>query len=141
MYDELFSRFRDEVRSSIEDPDIHLSYTDRQRLKEGEYAQVAKEKLPTLTRRIWRIKIGAVVAGVLLAAGAVVTALYGMDLNLWGWTLNDFSFLLFVALCMGVFALGGMGRMLKLEKQRLLCELAVAYSEEDGTEVQSRAPG
>lgn len=27
-----------------------------------------------------------------------------------------------------------MGRMLKLEKQRLLYELAVAYSEEDGTD-------
>ena len=47
MYEELFSRFTEEFKSSIEDPDIHLSYTDRQRIKGGQYAEVAEEKLPT----------------------------------------------------------------------------------------------
>lgn len=134
MYDELFSRFVDASRSSFEDPDIHVSYTDRQRLKEGKYLKVAEEKLPILVRKIWRVKVAAVVAGGLMAAGAVVTGLSGIGVSLWDWTLNDFSLLLFVALCMGVFALGGMGRLLKLEKQRLLCELAVAYRNEEGTE-------
>lgn len=82
MYDELVSRFVDASRSSIEDPDIHLSYTDRQRLNKGEYAEVAKEKLPTLAWRISRVKIGAVVADGLMAVGAGVTGLYGIGVSL-----------------------------------------------------------
>lgn len=133
MYEELFSRFTKEVKSSIEDPDIHLSYTDRQRIKGGEYAEVAQEKLPTLRRRIRRIKMSTAVAAVLLAAGSVFTGLSGIGVGA-GWTLEEFSFPLFLAFCTGFAALGGMWRMLKLEKQRLLCELVVAHSEEEAAE-------
>jgi hypothetical protein len=34
---------------------------------------------------------------------------------------------------MGITALGRMWRMMKLEKQRLLCELVVSHSEEEAT--------
>jgi len=40
MYEHLFSRFTEEFKTSFEDPDIHLSYTDRQRIKGGKYADV-----------------------------------------------------------------------------------------------------
>lgn len=134
MYEELFSRFTTETTSSLEDPDIHLSYTDRKRLEEGSYAAVAKEKLPILKRRSWWIKIYAVVAAMLLAAGALLTGLFGVEEAPSDWRLEEFTFLLFLAFCMGVAALGGLWRMLRLEKQRLLCELVVAYRDADAAE-------
>ena len=130
MYDELFSRFEAEVTSSIEDPDIHLSYTDKQRLKRGEYADVAAEKLPTLERRIWWTKLNAGVAAMLLVIGAVLTGLAGLGYGA-GWTMDEFAFPLFFACCMGVAAVGGLWRVQKLEKQRLLCEFVLAHSEEE----------
>ncbi|MCS3702592.1 hypothetical protein [Salinibacter ruber] len=135
MYEHLFSRFTEEFKGSLEDPDIHLSYTDRQRIKGGEYAEVAEEKLPTLNRRIWWIRIYAAVAAVLLAVGTVFVGISGVGDGA-NWTLlGDFTFPLFLSLCMGFAALGIMWRMLKrmlkLEKQRLLCKLVVAYSEEE----------
>jgi len=132
MYEELFSRFTEEFKSSIEDPDIHLSYTDRQQIKEGEYAEVAKEKLPAINRRIYWMKVNPIVAVPLLALGAVLAALSGVGIGA-DWTLADFSFPLFFAFCMGIAAVGGTWRMMKLEKQRLLCELVIAYSEEEAT--------
>ncbi len=139
MYEELFSRFTEEFKSSIEDPDIHLSYTDRQRLKAGEYAEVAEEKLPTLERRIYwtKVKVNAGVVAALLALGAVLAAVSGVGVEP-SWTPKEFFFPLFFAFCTGIAALlGGMWRMMKrimkLEKQRLLCELVVAYSEEEAT--------
>lgn len=138
MYDELFSRFEAEVRSSIEDPDIHLSYTDKQRLKRGEYADVAAEKLPTLERRIWWVKMNAGVAAVLLVLGAVLTGLSGMGVGA-AWTVEEVTFPLFFACCMGLAAVGGLWRMQKLEKQRLLCELVLARSEEDSAPKQAAA--
>lgn len=140
MYEHLFSRFTEEFEGSLEDPDIHLSYTDRQRIKGGEYAEVAEEKLPTLNRRIWWIRIYAAVAAVLLAVGTVAVGTVFVGISGVGdganWTLlGDFTFPLFLSLCMGFAALGIMWRMLKrmlkLEKQRLLCKLVVAYSEEE----------
>jgi len=133
MYEELFSRFTEEFKSSIEDPDIHLSYTDRQRIKGGEYAEVAEKKLPALERRIYWAKANAGVAAALLAFGAVLTALSLVEIGE-GWTLEEFFFPLFFAFCMGIAALGGMWRMMKLERQRLLCELVAAYSEEEAVE-------
>jgi len=136
MYDELFSRFTEEFKSSIEDPDIHLSYTDRQRLKDGEYAEVAEDKLSAIERRIWWVKGNAVVTVCVLVAGVLLTGLSGVlpstgvELGLPDTILNDFSLFLFMGFCMGAGALGGMWRMVKLEKQRLLCELVVAQSEE-----------
>ncbi|MBB4062297.1 hypothetical protein GGP80_002916 [Salinibacter ruber] len=52
-----------------------MSYTDRQRLKAGKYLEVAAEKLPTLKRRVWWIKVYAAVATVLLISGGVLTGL------------------------------------------------------------------
>jgi len=130
MYEELFSRFTEEFKSSIEDPDIHLSYTDRQRIEAGEYAEVAEEKLPTLKRRIYWTKVNAGVAAALLAFGAVLTGVSGVGIEP-NWTLDEFFFPLFFAFCTGIVGLGGMWRMMKLEKQRLLCELVVAYGEEE----------
>ncbi len=75
MYEWLFSRFMEAFKSSLEDPDVHLSYTDRQRLKAGEYAEVTAEKLPTLKRRVWWIKVYAAVATLLLISGGVLTGL------------------------------------------------------------------
>ncbi|NBB84663.1 MAG: hypothetical protein GVY12_00355 [Bacteroidetes bacterium] len=138
MHEELFSRFTKEFKSSIEDPDIHLSYTDRQRIKGGEYAEVAEEKLPALERRIYWAKTYAGVAAALLAFGAVLVALSLVEIGA-GWTLEEFSFPLFFAFCMGIAALGGMWRIMKLERQRLLCELVVAYSEEEATEEKQKA--
>jgi hypothetical protein len=138
MYEELFSRFTEEFKSSIEDPDIHLSYTDRQRIKGGEYAEVAEEKLPTLKRRIWWIRVYATVAAMLLAAGTVFVAISAVGDGA-NWALEEFAFPLFVALCMGFTALGGMWRMVKLQKQRLLCELVVAYSEEEASQEKEKA--
>jgi hypothetical protein len=132
MYEQLFSRFTEEFKSSIEDPDIHLSYTDRQRIKGGEYAEVAEEKLPTLERKIYWTKLYSGVAAALLAFGAVLTAISGVGVEP-SWTLKEFFFPLFFAFCMGITALGRMWRMMKLEKQRLLCELVVSHSEEDAT--------
>jgi hypothetical protein len=132
MYEQLFSRFTEEFKSSIEDPDIHLSYTDRQRIKEGEYAEVAEEKLPTLERKIYWTKLYSGVAAALLAFGAVLTAISGVGVEP-SWTLKEFFFPLFFAFCMGITALGRMWRMMKLEKQRLLCELVVSHSEEEAT--------
>lgn len=134
MYEELFSRFTEEFKSSIEDPDIHLSYTDRQRIKGGEYAEVAEEKLPTLERRIYWTKVKAGVVAALLALGAVLAAVSGVGVEP-SWTPKEplfFAFCMF-AFCMGnvIAALGG--RMMKLEKQRLLCELVVSHSEEEAT--------
>src|SRR6056297_3127146 len=114
MYDELFSRFEAEVTSSIEDPDIHLSYTDKQRLKRGEYADVAADKLPTLDRRIWWAKMNAGVAAVLLVLGAILTGFSGLGVGA-DWTMEEFAFPLFFAFCMGVAAVGGLWRMQKLE--------------------------
>ena len=105
MYEQLFSRFTEAFKSSLEDPDVHLSYTNRQRLKAGEYAEVA----------------------------AVLTAVSGAEVES-SWTLKEFFFPLFFAFCMGIAALGGMWRMVKLEKQRLLCELVVAQHEEEAAE-------
>jgi len=139
MYDELFSRFEAEVTSSIEDPDIHLSYTDKQRLKRGEYADVAAEKLPTLDRRIWWAKMNAGVAAVLLVLGASLTGLSGLGVR-GDWTMTEFAFPLFFAFCMGVAAVGGLWRMQKLEKQRLLCELVLARNEEDAEDAKTAAP-
>ena len=138
MYDELFSRFEAEVKASIEDPDIHLSYTDKQRLKRGEYADVAAEKLPTLERRIWWSKLNAGGAAVLLVLGAVLTALSGLGFGA-DWTMEAFAFPLFLACCMGVAAVGGLWRVQKLEKQRLLCELVLARSEEDAEDAKPAA--
>ena len=138
MYEELFSRFTEEFKSSIEDPDIHLSYTDRQRIKGGQYAEVAEDKLPTLERRIYWTKVNAGVAAALLAFGAVLTALSKVGVGA-DWTLVDFSFPLFLAFCMGFAALGGMWRVAKLEKQHLLCELVVAQSEEEAAERKEKA--
>jgi hypothetical protein len=132
MYEELFTRFTEEFKSSIEDPLIYLSYTDRQRIKGGEYAEVAEEKLPALERRIYWTKLNAGVAAALLAFGAVLTAVSGVGVEP-SWTLKEFFFPLFFAFCSGIAALGGMWRMMKLEKQRLLCELVVAFSEEEAT--------
>jgi len=136
MYEQLFSRFTEEFKSSIEDPDIHLSYTDRQRIKEGEYAEVAEEKLPTLERKIYWTKLYSGVAAALLAFGAVLTAISGVGVEP-SWTLKEFFFPLFFAFCMGITALGGMWRMMKrimkLEKQRLLCELVVSHSQKEVT--------
>jgi hypothetical protein len=130
MCDELFSRFEAEVKSLIEDPDVHLSYRDKQRLKRGEYTDVAAEKLPTLKRRIWWTKLNAGAAAVLLGLGAVLTALSGLGFGA-DWTMEAFAFPLFFACCMGVAAVGGLWRMQELEKQRLLCELVLARSEAD----------
>lgn len=138
MYDELFSRFEAEVKSSIEDPDIHLSYTDKQRLKKGEYADVAAEKLPTLERRIWWAKLNAGAAAVLLVLGAVLTGLSGLGFGA-DWTMDEFAFPLFLACCMGVAAVGGLWRTQKLEKQRLLCELVLAHSEEEAKAAERAA--
>lgn len=138
MHQELSSRFAEESTSSIEDPDLHLSYTDRQRIQRGEYADVAEEKLPTLERRIYWTKANAGVSAVLLAGGAVLTALSGVGIEP-NWTLNEFAFPLFFAFCMGVAALGGMWRTVKLEKQRLLCELAVAHGEAEAAEEKQKA--
>lgn len=137
MYDELFSRFTQEFKSSIEDPDIRLSYTDRQRMKGGEYTEVADEKRATLDRRIWWLRVYAAVAAVLLGGGAVLTAVSDMGVGA-GWTLEDVSVPLFIALCMGFVALVGMGRLLKLEKQRLLCELVIASSEHRAPDEKKR---
>lgn len=140
MYDELFSRFTEEFNSWFEDPDIHLSYKDRQRLKDGEYAEVAKDKLPAIKRRIRWIKVNAVIAFFVLVVGGVLTGLSGVlpsagvGLGLPDTILQDFSLFLFIGFCMGAAALGGMWRMVKLEKQRLFCELVVAYSEEEASE-------
>ncbi|MCS3658332.1 hypothetical protein [Salinibacter ruber] len=138
MYEQLFSRFTEAFKSSLEDPDIHLSYTDRQRLKAGEYADVAAEKLPTLERRIYWTKAYAAVATVLLISGGVLTGLsyVGVGVN---WTLEEFALPLYLAFCMGFVALAGMWRMVKLEKQRLLCELVVAQSEEETAEKKEKA--
>lgn len=65
-------------KSLIEDPDIHLSYTDRQRIKRGEYADVAEEKIPVIKRRMWWIKGNAIVSAFLLVTGAVLTGLSGV---------------------------------------------------------------
>lgn len=138
MYEELFARFTEEFKSSFEDPDIHLSYTDRQRIKAGEHAEVAEEKLPTLRRRIRRLKASAVVAAVLLAAGTVFVGMSEVG-DAANWRLENFAFPLFLALCMGVSALAGMQRLLKLEKQRLLCELVVAHSEKERSEEKDKA--
>ncbi|MCS3831212.1 hypothetical protein GGP91_003313 [Salinibacter ruber] len=138
MYEELFTRFTEEFKSSIEDPDIHLSYTDRQRIKAGEYAEVAEEKLPTLERRIYwtKVKVNAGFVAALLALGAVLAAVSGVGVEP-SWTLKEFFFPLFFAFCMGIAALGGMWRMMKrimkLEKQRLLCELVVSHSQKEVT--------
>jgi len=91
VYEELFSRFTKEFKSSIEDPDIHLSYTDQQRIKGDEYAEVAEEKLPALERRIYWTKVNAGVAAALLAFGAVLTAVSGVGVEP-SWTLKEFSF-------------------------------------------------
>ena len=69
----------------------------------------------------------------LLALGAVLTAVSGAGVEP-SWTLEEFFFPLFFAFCMGIAALGGMWRMVKLEKQRLLCELVVAQHEEETAE-------
>ena len=138
MHEELFSRFTEEFKSSFEDPDIHLSYTDRQRIKGGERAEVAEEKLPALERRIYWQKASAGVAAALLVFGAVLMVLSLVEVGA-GWTLEDFFFPLFFAFCMGIAALGGMWRVMKLERQRLLCELVVAYSEEETTEEKQKA--
>ncbi|WP_263785759.1 hypothetical protein [Salinibacter grassmerensis] len=137
MHEELFSRFTEESKSSIEDPDIHLSYTDRQRIKGGEYAEIAEEKLPTLKRRIYWTKVNAGVAAALLIFGALLTGVSGVGIEL-DWTLEEFFFPLFFAFCMGIAALGGMWRGIKLEKQRLLCELVVAYNEEEASQEKER---
>ncbi|MCS3677093.1 hypothetical protein GGP72_001010 [Salinibacter ruber] len=138
MYEQLFSRFTEAFKSSLQDPDIHLSYTDRQRLKAGEYAEVAAEKLPTLERRIYWTKAYAAVATVLLISGGVLTGLsyVGVGVN---WTLEEFALPLYLAFCMGFVALAGMWRMVKLEKQRLLCELVVAQHEEETAEKTEKA--
>jgi len=138
MHEELFSRFSEEFESSIEDPDIHLSYTDRQRIKGDEYAEVAEEKLPALERRIYWAKANAGVAVALLVFGAVLMVLSLMGVGA-GWTLEGFFFPLFFAFCTGIAALGGMWRMMKLERQRLLCELVVAYSDGKATEEKQKA--
>jgi len=138
MYNELFSRFTEEFKSSLEDPDIHLSYTDRQRIKGEEYVEVAKEKLPTLERRIWWIKVKAAVAAVLLAAGTVFVGISEVGDSANG-TLEEFSGPILLAFFIGFAALGGMWRMMKLEKQRLLCELVVAYGEEEAAEGKEKA--
>ena len=138
MQEELFSRFTEEFKSSFEDPDIHLSYTDRQRIKGGKCAEVAEEKLPTLERRIYWQKASAGVAAALLVFGAVLMAFSLVEVGA-GWTLEEFFFPLFFAFCMGIAALGGMWRVMKLERQRLLCELVVACSEEEETEEKQKA--
>jgi hypothetical protein len=138
MYKELFSRFAEAFESSFEDPDIHLSYTDRQRIEGGEYDGVAEEKLPALERRIYWQKANAGVAAALLVFGAVLLVLSLVEVGA-GWTLKEFFFPLFFAFCMGIAALGGMWRVMKLERQRLLCELVVAYSEEEATEEKQKA--
>ncbi len=138
MHEELFSRFTEELKSSVEDPDIHLSYTDRQRIKGGECAEVAEEKLPTLERRIYWQKASAGVAGSLLVFGAVLMAFSLVEVG-GGWTLEAFFFPLFFAFCTGIAALGGMWRAVKLEKQRLLCELVVACSDGEATEGKQKA--
>ncbi|MCS3671650.1 hypothetical protein GGQ21_002317 [Salinibacter ruber] len=74
----------------------------------------------------------------LLISGGVLTGLsyVGVGVN---WTLEEFAFPLYLAFCMGFVALAGMWRMVKLEKQRLLCELVVAQSEEETAEKKEKA--
>lgn len=129
LYDELFERFSAESKSSLDDPTIHLGYSDRQQMKEGNYAEIASEKLPVLDRRIYWLKVNTIIATLLLIGGAVVTGLSGIDAGLLGVPLEELSFPLFLACCMGTAAIGGMWRLTKLEKQRMICELVVHLHE------------
>ncbi len=129
MLEQLWSRFDDESGSWVYDPAMHLSYHDRKRITDGQSAEVAEEKLTTIARSLRGLKTAAAAGLVLLLGGAILMALSVLDVVSIS-TLEEIVSPLSIAFSMGAGTLAGLWRGLRLERQKLLCELVLAYSEE-----------
>ncbi|PQJ35233.1 hypothetical protein BSZ35_12075 [Salinibacter sp. 10B] len=57
MYKELWSRFDNESELWAHDPALHSSYNDRKRIEAGQSAEVAKQKITTISRSLRGLKL------------------------------------------------------------------------------------
>ncbi len=124
---ELLARFESALDvHSLSDPVGNLSYADQQRLKNGEHAALARNKLPDIERSIWWCKAMGILGAALLVFLGVL-ALLGL-LNPSGPDVltGGFSNALFIIAFMGAAAIGGLWKLPALESRRLLCELVIA---------------
>lgn len=124
----LIARFKDELdTANFSDPDLNLTYADRQRLKEGNYAHVARERLDTLQRQLRWIRVNAVVAGLVLG---FIGVLYALPVLTDAFSVIDTPFPAFYAACAGVGAIFSLWRARAMERKRVLCELVIAEAEQ-----------
>lgn len=126
MKELLKSRFEAEF-SDASGTDLTLTYDDRQLLKEGNYAAVAREKLPVIEKKLSRSAFGIVAGLVILAVGGVA-CLYLMWGAPEGLTAGDVALPVFVALLFAVRGLIEGWKRAQYERRRLLCELVIEGS-------------
>ena len=109
---------------SFSDPDANLTYAERKQLKERRYAELAREQLPQIKRKLrWtQVGIGASIALLVLAAAGLGLSIAGVV----SVTSDDLAFPLFYAACTGAGAAGSAWRYAALEKKRVIFELVVA---------------
>ena len=128
--DELIARFESELDvAAFGDPGENLSYTDRQKLKAGEHAALAREKLPEIERAIWWDKAVGGFGAALLAIFGIVALLAFLEVFNATAPLSEFGSPFFYVACMGLAAIGRLWKLPGLERRRLLCELVIATRE------------
>ncbi len=134
--DDLLSRFEDELDvAAFGDPAENLSYADRQQLKAGNHAALAREKLPEVERTIWWSKVIGLLGAVLIGGFGILVLLAMLDVFGAGASLGQLGLPFFYVACMGLAAIGRLWKLPDLERRRLLCELVIAAHDEKTPEV------
>jgi hypothetical protein len=112
MSDVLLKRFAAEIAP--------LRYADRQRIKRGKHAVVARERIVALERRIWweRVSTAFTVALLLAFAAMVVFMQAVVEIT------HAVAFLIAT-----FFGAEGLRRIEELKRKRMLCELVVAQAD------------
>lgn len=136
MSESLESRFEAEF-SDASSPDLTLTYEDRQLVKEGNHATVARDKLPLIEKKLRRSAFGIVAGLVVLAVGGII-CLYVMWAPPDDLTAGDVALPVFAVFLLAIRGLMEGWKRVQYERRRLLCELLI---DEDKIEVEQCQDG
>lgn len=140
--DPLHARVRSELDTpSFSDPDDNLSYVDRQHLKEGNYAALARDRLPRIHRQLKWTTVSAITAGLLLLMSTVLSGMVYIDADTLTSDPGGLAVLFFMASAFGISALIRLWQARTLERRTLLFELVIERdAASDAPPAQEDAP-
>jgi hypothetical protein len=130
------TRFREALQNSSSWA-FGVSYEDKKRMEEGDYAAVAQERLDTIERQVFYRKLSAGAAVLLMGMGAVVVLLARLDV-IAGVEGEAWEQFLFLALCFGAGAAGQSWQVSRLEKLRVLAELVLEEDQDRSSASQDQ---